>query len=147
MQADYLAKSGTEFVNVGVSSSSLLLLFCVHICCILYIWMMSWSAGQLYKSNRNKIYMPFLDVWSFHTFLWFLFFTSHLPGQMHPVRTFLWHIAKGVWILLECRNFRSIYPQLECVATLASIRNQSSKVYHPSKIVFPSPLKFHPISI
>ena len=48
-QFDYPANSGTEFVNVGVSNSSLLLLFWVHICCILYIWMMSWSAGQLYK--------------------------------------------------------------------------------------------------
>ena len=54
-QVDYLANSGTVFVKVGLSSSSLLLLFCVHICCILYIWIMSWSAGQLYKTSSQKI--------------------------------------------------------------------------------------------
>ena len=53
-QVDYLANSGTVFVKVGLSSSSLLLLFCVHICCILYIWIMSWSAGQLYKTSSQK---------------------------------------------------------------------------------------------
>jgi len=59
-QIDYLANSGTVFVKVGLSSSSLLLLFCVHICCILYIWIMSWSAGQLWtKASSSYISLTY----------------------------------------------------------------------------------------